>query len=357
LLKSTLFGLAKTFPLWLGLLAASPAGAASRFMMPQKKPAIGPWYEGWYIRVTDPTGFSFGTISTSHTPKFRALRDSSVLPGYVAFLYKEPRAAATKSVEFYPEKTFVNVEGDEHFRWTAEGFGGLSDEAVEFRLPEGEEISIAFGERKPWSPMHPDWGPAGPATFIPIAPMYWYVDSIGTPVRYRVKLKTGRVYEGQGYAHVEKNWGRIFPRAWMWLQAVAPANDAYVAMAGGPLGIKPAELRAFFLGYKTKDIDIEIRPDKLARYDTVINAEEGYFRIDARTLRERLVIEGEAAPDSFAPVSIPTPKGYRPNGGMESFSAMIKVSAYRDGKLVGETRFANGALEFGADYMKSRDPR
>jgi hypothetical protein len=357
LLKKSVFRLLKTLPILMaGFAASAPAGAASRFMMPQKKPAIGPWYEGWYIRVTDPSGFSFGTISTSHTPKFQRLRDSSVLPGYVAFLYKEPKDTATKSVEFYPERTHVAVE-EEHFTWTADGFGNLSDRAVDFKFPQGEEVSITFGDRKPWSEMHSDWGPAGPATFIPFAPMFWYVDSIGTPVKYRVKVKGGRVYEGQGYAHVEKNWGRIFPRAWMWLQAVAPANDAYVALAGGPLGIKPAELTTFFIGYKTKNIDIEIRPDKLARYDTVINAKEGYFRIDARTLRDRIVIESEADPASFAPVSIPTPRGYEPNGGVESFSAVIKVSAYRDGTLLEERRFANGALEFGADYQESRDPR
>ncbi|RZA05785.1 MAG: hypothetical protein EOP11_11985, partial [Proteobacteria bacterium] len=264
------------------------------------------------------------------------------------------------SVEYFPKRTQLiqNDKAKGKFVWQAEGFGTVADTGVEFKFPSGDEVSVSFGARKPWSPTHADWGPGGPATFVPLAPMFWYVDSIGTPVTYRIKLANGTIREGRGFAHVEKNWGKIFPRAWMWLQAVSPENDAAVALAGGPLGIYPLELTAYFVGYKSKAVNMDIRPDQLSIYSTEIRPERGYFRMEAKNLRDRLVIEAQADPRSFAPVSIPTKEGYRPNGGIESFGAEITVKAYRMGKLLETKTFRGGALEFGADNMgKEKGPR
>ena len=335
---------------------AAATRSASRFLLPQAKPARGPWYEGWYVRVTDAKkDFSFATISTSDTPREIPLELGTVLPGYLAFVYREPGAPLTRTREFFPERTFARLNPpDRDFSWTAEGFGQLTEREVEFTLPEGEEISIRFGERRPWNAGWTEGGPAGLGLYLPGSPVYWYVDSIGTPVEYRVKLASGQVVEGRGLAHVEKNWGRIFPRAWMWLQGISAGGDDYVALAGGVLPLVGSlEVTGYYVGYRSPRVEMDIRPDQLSRYETEIDAARGRFRVDAYNLWQRIRIEAEADPASFGPVSIPTPNGYTSNGGIESFSASIRASAYRAGKIIDEISLEGGALEFGADNMRA----
>ncbi|RZA09268.1 MAG: hypothetical protein EOP11_02235, partial [Proteobacteria bacterium] len=116
-------------------LAPSVGFCASRFMMPQPKPSHGPWYEGWYVRVTDPeNNLSFATISTGDTPEKIALDENSVLPGYVAFLHQLDAAGSTTSVEYFPKRTQLiqNDKAKGKFVWQAEGFGTVADTGVEF---------------------------------------------------------------------------------------------------------------------------------------------------------------------------------------------------------------------------------
>lgn len=329
------------------------ADAPSKFLVPQAKPARGPWYEGWYVRVTDPVNkLSFATISTGDTHEKTPLERDSVTPGYVALVWKYDEEP-THSVEEFPKETYSDsFPGYEPaFEWVAKGLGKITDKSVDFAFSSGQRAQIFLGQRKPWSEGWRNWGPGGPLTFLPMMPMLWYVDSLGTPVTYSLEAG-GRVVQGTGFAHVEKNWGKIFPRAWMWVQATSANNEAHVALAGGPLGIKPLEIVAYFVGYKAKGVDIEIRPDQLSRYKHEINAKAGTYRLVASNWRDKIVVEASAPPNTFAPVSIPTPRGYEPHGGLESFGARVKVSAYRLGKLVGTSEFENAALEFGADYMR-----
>jgi len=59
---------------------------------------------------------------------------------------------------------------------------------------------------------------------------------------------------------------------------------------------------------------------------------------------------------TFGKVSIPTPSGFVPGGGVESFSATTKIEAYEVSAsgvrtLVESKTFPNAALEFGANNM------
>jgi tocopherol cyclase len=346
------------------IISASPSQAASPFMMPQPMPSRGMWYEGWFVRVTDPTNHvSFATITTSAAEAGRRISPSESMPGYVALVQSmDPASPRTRSTEYFPERTqAISDDSDPnepHFQWNADGFGSVSDRGIDLRFPSGEEVSIEFGQRKPWSSTSGTWGPGGVSAYIPFIPLAWWVDSLGTPVTYRLKRADGVILTGTGFAHIEKNWGQIFPRSWMWAQATNHDGSGHLALAGGLVGFGPIEIKAYMIGYKTKTVDVEIRPDQapFVRYDTQIDSCAGTFKLDARNLRDRIVVEAFAEPASFAPVSVPTKDGYRGNRGKESFQARIKVSVYRDGNWVESQEFSGAALEFGADYMKCSAP-
>jgi len=334
-------------------------------MKPQSKPSHGPWFEGWYIRVTDPeTQRSFALITTSSTVQKSGLSFDSIMPGYLAFLYDLTPGGQTHSVEYFPQKTWVETSGpdlpaDSDFKWTADGYGFLSEHEAQMKLPTGDEVSFQLGKRMPWSKNWSDWGPEGWASFFSFLPLKWYVDSLGTPTEYRLKIAaTGEVITGHGYAHIEKNWGRAFPLAWMWLQATSEDNSSHLAMAGGPLSIGPINYTTYLIGYKTKTLDLEIRPDQAldAQYETQIDPCRGTFFIQASNSYQKILIKAQAPLDSFAPVSIPTVAGYEKNGGIESFSSQIQVKAYEGDVLLEEQTFQGAALEFGAADMKCQDP-
>ena len=325
---------------------------ASQYMQPRPLPLVGPWFDGWYIRVTDVANKrSFATITTSATNSYGEIIEAK-FPGYVALLVSQGPSQPTRSVEYFPEKT--ELGSPEGALFSAEGFGNLTEDKIDLKFPSGDEVLVDIGARVPWSAGYPDtWGPQGYTNDLPFVPLGWWVESLGSPVTYSIKTADGQILKGTGFAHIERSWGKTFPSAWMWVQATSEDNSAHLALAGGPLRIGFITLESFLVGYKSALVDFELRPDQgpFARHSHEIDACKGTFKLVAKNLRQRLEISASAAPSSFAPVSIPTDDGYVPNGGKESFSTTIEVKAYRDNQLIETKRFQHAALEFGANYM------
>lgn len=66
------------------------------------------------------------------------------------------------------------------------------------------------------------FGFAGPAAKLPFLNLHWYVYSLGTPVTWTFHdPQLGpETLSGQGWAHMEKDWGRAFPNKWVWAQGM-----------------------------------------------------------------------------------------------------------------------------------------
>ncbi len=52
--------------------------------------------------------------------------------------------------------------------------------------------------------------------------LHWYVYSLATPVTWAFHdpQMTDEPLTGEGFAHMEKNWGRAFPDKWVWAQGM-----------------------------------------------------------------------------------------------------------------------------------------
>jgi hypothetical protein len=331
----------------------SNANAASRFMLPQPMPKNGPWFEGWYIRVTDPVqDLSFAVLSASGVLKPIPLKASTSMPGLVAMVLRGPGQPHTESQEYSLNETWpLNL--NQYFAWQSPEIGYLTEHELQYRLPSGDEVELTFGPRVPWAKTGGDSGPNGFFTGVQSLPLNWYVDSLGTPTQYQIRIaSTGKTYQGTGWAHVEKNWGKSFPDAWMWAQAVSEDNKTHFALAGGPVTLNGVTVKTFVFGYKSSRMNLEFGPhDKITTFmKTTISGCDGKFRLQAVRGNLGVIVTAEADPRSFIGLSSPTPTGFKPNVAQESFATKIKVTVLLNGHVIEKKEFRGAALEFGGDY-------
>jgi hypothetical protein len=333
------------------------ANADSRFMRPQPAPLFGPWFEGWYIRVVDAEkNYSFATITTTSTHENTFLPSQNVLPGYKALVVAPPDSAKTFSVEEFPEATeLIRSQPQSSELWQSSDGSLLTSNGLDLKMLESNHrVEIQFtGEHTSWNKNNPDWGPAGLAGFSRLLPLQWFVVSTKTPVTYKVTRPDGQVDEGSGFAHIEKNWGKTFPKAWMWIQGISEDSEHQLANAGGPLGLGPVQITAFLVGVRAPGIHVNIHPAQgpQVKYKTWSNPCEGKFKLRANNLRYTVEVTARAPLETFVPLAIPTKKGYLPNLAQESFYSTIQVKVWDQRRLVYEHQYTASALEFGADYI------
>lgn len=333
------------------------SASGSVFMPPQPAPLFGPWFEGWYIRVVDSSNhLSFATITTTGTHEKKFLMSEPYPPGYKAFVFapKNPREAF--SVEEFPKQTQLIRPGlvPRKELWKASGGSELTLSGLDLRMNESSyRIEISFGQHTPWNPQNVNWGPAGVAGFLPMLPLQWFVVSTKTEVTYRITKPDGTKIQGQGFAHIEKNWGKTFPQAWMWIQGISKNGEHQLAIAGGPLKLGPSTLTTFLVGVRGPDLSVDINPAQgpQVKYETWSDPCNGRFRIRAKNLRYKVEVLASAPRETFVPLAIPTSQGYLKNLAQESFYSTVRVKVWDFGKLIYKHEHSASALEFGADYI------
>ncbi len=358
-------------------LVTGPAGAElvpSSLHDPHRPAAVGPWFEGWYTRIVDVGGSrSVAVIGTSYLPPGMVYTPGMHMPGYLAVLVSEGDGAPTYSYEVYCDRVTFRVGGEivsdnpdlkspADFEWTAEGYGSITEDSIDVTIPGLVTVKAQMSEPVPWN-ARTGTGPEGFMSFLPL-PLHWHVASLGSAAEYQYTIEDqgqSRSVAGTGWAHQEKNWGEIFPPAWIWGEGVTGNNSAQIAFAGGKAALGPFTLTTWLVGFRSPAVAWDFRasiPGTI--FHSEIDACSGQYFLQATNAVQTLTIEASAPLDTFASVSIPTEDGYRPNGGIESFSADIIVRAYRHDplggllgikRLVDEQFFTNAALEFGADYQ------
>jgi hypothetical protein len=344
-------------------------------MDPRVAPNRGPWFEGWYTRIYDPlTKNSFAIIVASQKLKNEFILADAPQSGYIAVLYSTA-AGKTQSIELFPSDTMMyshgglvtqqsNFGADTDFMWVSEKYGYVSQDEIKLNLGE-IKIDVNMSDRKAWSPaINGNWGPEGFGNFIPGFPLHWFVYSLGSQTSYNIKIAND-TFKGTGYSHQEKNWGKVFPKSWIWLQGVSDDNSSAIAIAGGIVDLKISQVTAWLAGYRSRNFNTSFHPGQIDVYYIYrTDSCRGIFEIEIKNGDYELRVKAKADPASFAPVSIPTETSYKSNAGKESFRAEIEVSLYEHswlqnklGPLLERTKYTNSALEFGADYMKCPAPQ
>jgi len=338
----------------------------------------GPWFEGWYTRVTDVgSSRSVAVIVASHLPKGVNYTPGMDLPGYVNVLIGEGDGEPTRSFTAFPDQSMALVNGQPvsqdpvpgvptHFEWIATGpqaFGTVTEDSVEISIPDVVDINIQTTNRIPWDLGDPLAGPEGFLTGIPL-PLHWYIQSLGSDAQYEYTLYGDggpETFRGTGYAHLEKNWQKEFPIGWVWAEGIAEDNEAQfvasIAMVdlGNNVIIDP-----WIVGYRAPGVSWNFQffiPGSVAT--TEMDPCAGTFYMKLRDPFRTLIFDASAPPGSFGDVSIPTEDGFITQKGGESFTATVEVTASWHIPLgalsetefpIDERVFHNAVLEFGNGF-------
>lgn len=168
-----------------------------------------PYFEGWYFKLIDAT----------------TEQRYAIIPGIFkghdphAFIQVLNGQTGTAVYHRFPQSAFwaadnkfeVHIGGN---RFAADGL------ALNIRTPEQTVFGeVRFGDRQPWPVRLAAPGVMGWYAWVPTMECYHGVLSFDHAL-YGGLAVDGRSLDfsgGRGY--VEKDWGRSFPRAWIWLQS------------------------------------------------------------------------------------------------------------------------------------------
>ncbi|KAL0477203.1 SDX1 [Acrasis kona] len=349
----------------------------------------GPWFEGWYTRITDHANErSLAVINAMF------LNKNTSTSGYLALMFHDNRGEAMEVWEAFPSELDVSLCDDREvtknpdlktppcFRWNAKGStecegsmiqtGPRSDYnftvSLKSKSASNRGATITFTATEPTMWDDSGLGPEGIADKIPLLGLYWFVYSLGSKTTYEfqsftVDSRGARQYDrklkGSGIAHQEKNWGDAFPKAWIWAESVNANNTVHFALAGGPKKIPftPFEPVLWLVGYRSPKVGAwNFKPQNLLTtgFKPVIEPCKGVFNMTIESFTKRLAVNIVAKPTTFKNCLFgPTEEGFQPMC-LESFVAHLRVEAFvkeaGSWKLVDKQELPYSALEFGGKY-------
>lgn len=193
---------------------------------PHRLPDNGPWFEGWFTRLTDvEKNRSIALICGSLQKKGSKMFDSS----WVALLATTPEGQMYTEQVFPDQESIIITDNGQpvtrdpkmnipaSFEWKSSmGFlrfnGNVS--CINFTFPSGVVFRMESETRVPWDESCPDsCGPEGWIGIVPKAlPTHYFIQSLASHARYVFNGSTG-----DGFAHQETNFGSRFPVAWVWI--------------------------------------------------------------------------------------------------------------------------------------------
>ena len=356
-------------------------------MDPHKLPEKGPWFEGWYVRITPVTGSdrSLGAIVGSYLPRgeLREAAEQKGLRGYAAVLDGGSLGSPLRAFESFPlnselylnKNDIVNRDplpmGSASFRWSADGIGEFSEAGSSLQVGNGVQLKARWTDNVAWSGS--GLGPEGVISLFRAFPLHWFVYSLGSKVEFEAVVPDLYAPEkiqkisGRGFAHIEKNWGVSFPESYIWLQSQNLEQNRTLAIAGGrPLKLAGLQPEAWLVGYRSELYKQDFAPQNPGTFfESRVDACDGRFELQASFMNRRLIVSAQAQRRSFGEIAIPKESGFEKGGSEQSFQTQIVAQLFevaplgmaRGGeRLLEQTIFTTGALEFGGGYMCEKKP-
>lgn len=347
---------------------------------PHLFPQSGPFFEGWYLRITDfnnddSIGLLFGSVLPPSSAK---VTGPLVL---AAILYRECSQEGTctltsSNANFSTIQLNITVNGQPvthnpdkeskaDFKWVVnngnEGGSFMqSGDKTDFNFRLGEwTLRGAGGPHVPWN--SDGSGPEGWLSDLPL-PIHWFVYSLRSPlISYDLQnTKTGKSIHGSnGAVHLEKNWGESFPKKWIWSEGISRGDDNVTfAISGGLVGFSVISVDAYLIGYRNPSagLSLDFRPD-----NSVVTAKidgcSGAVSLTVRSLSHKVEFQIFGSPKTFSSCLFgPETKGFE-RACVESYDATATVVVSQMSlfgfmyKVVDKRIITNAALEFGGNNV------
>ncbi len=289
------------------------------------------YFEGWYIKLVDATeqhalavipGISYGIDGKNH-----------------AFIQVLDGKRCTASYHEFPIEAFV--PSPKHFEVHLSN-NYFSSCQVRLDLPElnGE---LHFHQPYPWPRTLGAPGIMGWYAFVPFMECYHGVVSMHHNIEGTLYNANGVATDfGGGIGYMEKDWGRSFPSAWIWMQ-----SNHFDADKRTSLMVSVADIpwvRSRFTGF----ISGFLLEDRLFRFATYTGAklqvELGAQEIFVTLKQQHLVMEVLATQAEGAALVSPI-QGNMTGKVNESIRAQLQVRLRENGQLLYEGVGRNAGLE------------
>lgn len=169
-----------------------------------------PYFEGWYFKLIDTTeqyryavipGIFLGTDETSH-----------------AFVQVLDGVTGETTYHEYPPETFQAAENRFDVRV---GPNRFTLEQIELQIESAERTvvgALRFAGLTPWPVTLLSPGIMGWYAWVPRMECYHGVLSFDHTIQGKLSIDGQEINFGAGRGYIEKDWGRSFPAAWVWLQ-------------------------------------------------------------------------------------------------------------------------------------------
>ena len=346
---------------------------------PHLFPESGPFFEGWYLRITNyDTDESVGLLFGQVLPSSPVSVTGPLVLASILYRACEQGACtlASSNANFTTKQLNITVKGQPvmhnpdiessaDFAWTVnngiEGgaFMQANDETnFNFRIGNWT-LRGAAGRHVPWN--KDESGPEGWLGNLPL-PLNWFVYSLRSPLTFfeLQNVDTGKTVRGtNGAVHLEKNWGKSFPKQWIWSEGISrDQRNVTFAISGGLVDLSIISVDAYLIGYRSPSagIDLSFRPDN-SIVSTEIDGCKGNVTLTVNSLSHVVEFQIFASPKTFSSCLYgPEVNGFQ-RACVESFDAVATItisqrrffgSAY---KVVDKNEIANVALEFGGNNV------
>ena len=229
------------------------------------------------------------------------------------------------------------------------------------------DIDLSFDGCRHWG--NPDDGndrsTMGLPGRLPFIPLKWHVSHMDGSVSGQMSIGIREARFENASIHFEKNWGKAFPKRWIWMQAnqFDGAVDAAFVAAGGPIMDIPLSPEGFMVGFRVGDDFYKWRTQDLSGFKvTEIDRDNNQliWRLTARNGVALLDVQGTAKLSDLIPVDVPTPKGLQ-IGAAESLKGNLVVRIQRRNKRYQRAvryhdaeiyQATSAALELGGEFLE-----
>lgn len=295
------------------------------------------YFEGWYIKIVDPTErFAFAFIpGISFDAEGKTHAFLQVMDG------KNKRAVYHDfaAVDFQPavDKFYLDL-----------GKNQFSAASLSLDLPDIRG-SVSFKNTTPWPKMLGAPGVMGWYSFVPFMECKHGVVSLFHHLEGGLEINGEYVDFTDGIGYIEKDWGRSFPAAYVWLQCNHFNHDSPVSLMASVAKIPwlGTHFIGFLVGFYFEK--------KLYRFATYTGAKRT-TRTEGQTAtmtfesgKNRLEIKATQPPGVDLVSPLPHGMAGKVN---ESLEATVGVKFYRNGKLIFSDTGRNAGMEIAGEVQK-----
>lgn len=165
------------------------------------------YFEGWYFKVVDPTeksAFAFipgiAKDEKGHSHSFIQVLDGK-----------------KKTATYHRFKASDFIPATDHFEVQILD-NKFSEKELILNLPE-ISANLQFRNNVPWPNPWYSPGIMGPYTFVPFMECYHGIVSMNHSISGSITLDGKFIDFDKGKGYIEKDWGRSFPSAYVWMQS------------------------------------------------------------------------------------------------------------------------------------------